>query len=53
MVLKRSPDIGSQDLNNVKLGQGRPVLVSCDYLCYMALPYDAVGWSARCDCGIS
>ena len=26
-VLKRSPDIGSQYLNNVKLGQGRPRLI--------------------------
>ena len=25
----------------------------CVCYCYVALPHDAVGWSAACDCGIS
>ena len=28
-------------------------LMYCDYWCSVALPRDAVGWSAVCDCGIS
>ena len=27
MVLRCSPDIGSKDLNNVKVGQGQPRLI--------------------------
>ena len=27
--------------------------LSCYCKCYVALPHDAVGWSAVCDCGIS
>ena len=29
------------------------VFLSCDCLCYLALPHGAVAWSAVCDCGIS
>ena len=28
-------------------------LVPCYCYCRVALPHDAVGWSAVCDCGIS
>ena len=28
-------------------------LLSCDFYCYVAITYGAVGWSAVCDCGIS
>ena len=35
-ALKRSPGIGSQDLNNVKLGQGQPRL---NIQTYFVLPY--------------
>ena len=31
---KRSPDIGSQNLNNVKLGQGQPRLLIETYFVY-------------------
>ena len=27
--------------------------MSCDCLCYVALPCGAVGWPAVCNCGIS
>ena len=28
-------------------------LIYCDYLCYVALPHSAPGWSSLYDCGIS
>ena len=28
------------------------LLMPCGCKCYVALPHDAVGWSAVCDCGI-